>query len=211
MRILLSLLLMTSVAFAQSVPSPLAICDAANSPKTRLAKGGYSFCDPDHWITENEFIRRYREVTGSHDLDSHEVMRTRTRWIFGAVLGAVGLGLFTYGVATIRRNCQVGDVTVVAECTDAKLHLASTQTTFSVLSESLAAIGGGAFLAGTVLFLARPGRDGGPLDHQLNRFAAQLALRRYEAARRAPPPEVRRTIEVRPYVSSSGGGVVARF
>src|SRR6476660_7235904 len=51
-RILATLAVLSSSAVhAEPVPLPVSICDAHNSPKTRLARGGYAFCDPDGWLT----------------------------------------------------------------------------------------------------------------------------------------------------------------
>src|SRR6478609_3930375 len=104
-RILATLAVLSSSAVhAEPVPLPVSICDAHNSPKTRLARGGYAFCDPDGWLTENEFIRRYRDLTGARDLDRHHTVRSRARWITSAVLGGAGLGLLAYGLATLKHG-----------------------------------------------------------------------------------------------------------
>jgi hypothetical protein len=204
MRPILALLLLTSVARAEV---PLTICDAHNSPKTRLARGGYSFCDPQGWITENEFIRRYRALTGAHDLDQHLTVRSRGRWIFSAVIGAAGLGLLGYSLATLQRPCNAGDVHDLA-CIGPKQIILYDHSTYSVLSETLAALGGGMVVGATVVFFAGPGRDGSPLDHRLNRFAADLMVKRYEQARVGAEESKR---EIRPYVSGNGAGIVAHF
>src|SRR4051812_22023881 len=109
LRIFLTVLLLSAVARAEGFRR-ISICDGQNSPKTRLAKGGWAFCDGEHWLTENEFIRQYQRATGLHDLDARLTVRPRTRWIVAAVLGAVGLGVMTYGLATLRRPCTADDV-----------------------------------------------------------------------------------------------------
>jgi hypothetical protein len=208
MRLLLALLLTTTVAHAQTLP--LAICDAHNSPKTKLARGGYAFCDPNGWITENEFIRRYRATTGAHDLDQHLRVRSRNRWILSAVVGAAGIGLLAYSLSTLQRPCNANDVNDVA-CIGPKQKILYDHTTYSVLSETLTALGGGMVVGATVVFFAGPGRDGSPLDHRLNRFAADLMVKRYQEARQTPAGEEESKLEIQPYVSGTGAGVAVHF
>jgi hypothetical protein len=72
---------------------PIAIMEA---PENTISKHPWSFHDGDSFVAENEFVRRYRSVTGSHELDGNERDRTRKQRTAGyIVLGVAAAGVVT--------------------------------------------------------------------------------------------------------------------
>lgn len=70
-------------------------------------------------VTENAFVRRYREVTGSARLDAVEGRRNWTATSVTAGLFAASAGAFGLGLANASRACSASDhngTTVVSEC-----------------------------------------------------------------------------------------------
>lgn len=131
-------------------------------------------------VTENEFVRRYREVTGSDELDPIE--RFRHAGGFYASLGAFGLGTsaaiwgFTHGKKEVtcpapKEGACVGEPSGKRVEVNNDLGMA-------------AAIGGGvvggmgAILAGTLYSVS----DSTPDDHYLSELQARVYVEKYNRA-----------------------------
>ena len=61
-------------------------------------------------ITENEFARRYADVTGNDDLDPILTRRNKGSFYASGSLLALSVGALTFGVLNLKRNCQAEDV-----------------------------------------------------------------------------------------------------
>lgn len=72
---------------------PISIVEA---PQNTISRHPWSFFDGDSSVSENEFVRRYRTVTGSRELDGNERDRTRKQRTAGYII----LGVAAAGVVT---------------------------------------------------------------------------------------------------------------
>ena len=61
--------------------------------------GGYAFSDAQGFVSENEFVRRYRAATGEKDLDDVETHRAKFQLYGGITMLVVGAGLTTASLA----------------------------------------------------------------------------------------------------------------
>lgn len=149
-------------------------------------------------LTENEFIRRYREITGSGELDD---ARKRRNWGPVAMWGgftAAGLGVLTFGMMNLKRDCSDSDVTnlgmeepcqVPAGTPGAKEGFFSgtyydpNEQTNNPWGPFVAAFGGVmAATFGTFLVVELLDPDGDPVDHNLTDGDARLYAGRYNRA-----------------------------
>jgi len=64
----------------------------------------------DGAIKENEFVRRFRKVTGSDELDDIETRRNKGSFYTAAALTAVSAGIGVYGFLNLSRPCSKSDV-----------------------------------------------------------------------------------------------------
>jgi hypothetical protein len=64
----------------------------------------FRFCTNKRCITENEFVRRYAERTGSHELDDFVRDRTPELRVTGAVVGSLGLLAAAAGVVILATD-----------------------------------------------------------------------------------------------------------
>jgi len=72
--------------------------------------GGFRFVSAkDGAIKENEFVRRFRKVTGSDELDDIETRRNKGSFYTAAALTAVSAGLGVYGFLNLTRPCSKED------------------------------------------------------------------------------------------------------
>jgi hypothetical protein len=159
-------------------------------------------------ITENEFVRRYKRVTGQGDLNRFLRPRNPGSLIAWSVLAAGGLGLMIYGLVALYDPCPMG------------MPMCSPPTNRT--SQTLALVGGlGAAAAGGMLVFALVRGDGKPTEHLISEYEARIFVGRYNAAlaervRRelsgqalfAPAP-VR--VGVRPLFGPTGVGLVVTF
>lgn len=75
------------------------------------AGGAFVFMsDKDGPVKENEFVRRYRNVTGATDLDDVETRRNKVSFYTSGALTAVSALVGIYGFLTTTRACQASDV-----------------------------------------------------------------------------------------------------
>lgn len=62
----------------------------------------YAFCSANECFSENGFVQRYRERTGSHELDDFDRDRAQAERVSGIVLGVLGLATIGLGVASVE-------------------------------------------------------------------------------------------------------------
>jgi hypothetical protein len=166
--------------------------------------GGFVFStDKDGPMKENEFVRRYRAVTGATDLDDVETRRNKVSfYTAGALTGASAL-MGIYGFLTLSRACNASDVNtssatsafVDSDCVprDARgdfIRSASggeifdrsrdTSNTGSVIMAGVGTVGTVGF--GIWFLLAAFKGDGATTDHLLTEHDAVLYANRYNRA-----------------------------
>jgi hypothetical protein len=183
----------------------------------------YHFCTQHEQLTENEFVRRYRKLTGARDLDFADRVRNKAAIGVWTAFGLAGVGLLAYGAATYNcdptaSGCDSGKNDTSA----AILYSGITVWAISVL---------GYFVYGGLKF------DGTPEMHDINEYDARLYTARFNRALEtkihndlaagrlsdlrliegpteddpARPPRARPAVRVIPYIGPAGVGVVARF
>ncbi len=158
--------------------------------------------DKDGPMGENEFVRRYRAVTGASDLDDVETRRNKVSfYTAGALTGASAL-MGIYGFLTLSRACSASDVRtnsasdafVPTDCQprDARGDLLTTGGSELFdrsrdTTNSASVIMAGAGVVGTVgfgiWFLAAAFKgDGSATEHLLTEHDAVLYANRYNRA-----------------------------
>lgn len=71
---------------------------------------GYTFHDGrNQTITENEFARRYGDITGSDELDPINTRRNKISFYTSGSLLALSIGALTFGVLNLKKNCTAED------------------------------------------------------------------------------------------------------
>lgn len=130
-------------------------------PISHEKKSGWAFADGTGPITENEFIRRYGEVTGTDELDEH-LSRRNTSSLFVSPLLTIGFGaLGTWGTLKLI-DCHKSDGSCSA------WYWAG-------------AIGGGLMTLGslsvTIKEFVEP--DGHPIDHSIDKTQANKHVLNY--------------------------------
>jgi hypothetical protein len=175
----------------------------------------YAFKDTSGPITENEFVRRYRNVTDTHDLDAAEIPRHANRGI-GMLTG--GLVVSALSAAAIINGIHAASGRKSADCDqDTSCSTAETGLIFGVIGGT-----GGLVLTGwgTSILLRR---DGVPYDHVITKPDADLYAAKYNRAllrktirgtsNRVQPISSNESssIAVVPVVSPGFAGLVGRF
>lgn len=160
-------------------------------------------------ITENEFVRRYRGLTGSEDLDDIEARRNMKGTVLFGALTAISLSVLYYGVSNTERNCEAGEAWHEDACQanrgDEGAILDPTEITEEYYNPNakvtnttgyVFAILGGLATAGlgSIFIIKALDGDGGVHDHYLSDADARLYTGRYNRAfLRKTAREVRRT------------------
>jgi hypothetical protein len=198
----------------------VSICDPVTNPSA-VWKSGYWFCTAEAAITENEFLRRYENTTGSRENHYAMSVRNRTSFIIYAAFVVVGAGLTGYGFATVNRPCDMTQDKTDPSCQTGGMFDSKKQTVDTV-SLVLGTVGAAAMLVGGVFMLLELGKmDGQPVDHTLSRADAERLAQRYNQAleRRARQslgltserPVVKPKVTVLPFFGGTSLGVVGRF
>jgi len=194
-----------------TIPESVRKVYEANQISTQAAEGTYQFVDGrGNVITENEFVRRYRDVTGSDELDDFERHRN-VGWatfytiggvvLIGAAAGTIG-GIVS---ATSEDESDTGDDKLLG----------------SVFAGALLGGPGVALLAFGILEWVGES-EGEPTEHYLTDPQASLYAERYNRKLlRKTVREMRKVhketssaapaVRVAPYVGPTGAGVVGRF
>jgi len=191
----------------------------------------YQFVDGSGPITENEFTRRYEDVTGSGELSPARSMR-RKGLVFGGLATMMGgAALITVGVLNVNSPCDHTS----AECPfgltqnpgwvyDPVQHnYYDPNGTVTNTLGVLGIIGGGMLAAAgaTVFGLGIAHDDGAPTEHSISRFDAEIYVTRYNHAllrrvvqeaetrlREGAPPA---SVSVMPLVTPGFVGVAGTF
>ncbi len=161
--------------------------------------GGFRFVSAkDGAIKENEFVRRFRKVTGSDELDDIETRRNKGSFYTAAALTAVSAGLGVYGFLNLTRPCSkedVGESSVSSDCVK-ELPASSGGGTVSVsrvfdpsrdrendMGTTFAIVGTAGTLGfGIWLLAAAFGPDGSATEHLLGERDAVLYTSKYNRA-----------------------------
>jgi tetratricopeptide (TPR) repeat protein len=187
----------------------------------------YQFCDVNAKITENDFVRRYKRVTGQKDLDYALKMRNKTAIAVWASIGLAGVAALAYGAATYNTRCTPAD-TGISACDGAGGMPDTSKFHTTDLAKYMLFIGLGVHLGSSAIFLLYGGTkpDGKPTDHLIAEFDARLAVDRYNRALMSrlrsgtpmrtlldtPPPAPHRPrVTIAPYVGIGGAGIVGSF
>jgi hypothetical protein len=151
---------------------PIEIVEA---PKNTISNHPWSFHDGDSSVSENELVRRYRSVTGSHELDGNERDRTRKQRTAGYII----LGVAAAGVVT------------------GALLMATSSGTTRASGSIDPQFGAGLVTAGLSVFpvaligfpYALRSPDGSEFEHLLTREQAEAYLKKYnvEVVQRVGP------------------------
>ncbi len=135
------------------------------TPENTISNHPWSFHDGDMFVSENEFVRRYRTVTGSHELDGNERDRTRKQRTAGYII----LGVAAAGVVT--------GALLMATSSGPTRANGSTDPQFGV---GVATAGLSVFpVALIALPFALRSRDGSEFEHLLTREQAEAHLKKY--------------------------------
>lgn len=177
-------------------------------------------------LTENEFVRNYRSVTGSDELDDIEKRRNMGTVAVWGGLTAVGAAVFAFGTTKTQRSCSEDDVTnigmeepcqVPAGTPGAKEGFFSNtwydpnQKTDSALGPVLMGVGGAmtvGFAIPLVIALLDP--DGDERSHYLTDADARVYVGRYNRAflrkivRDVNQVSQGPTLRMRPFVGQGG-------
>lgn len=141
---------------------PIAIEEA---PENTISKHPWRFHDGDSSVSENEFVRRYRSVTGSHELDGNERDRTRKQRTAGYII----LGVAAAGVATGALLMATSPGTTRASGSiDPQLGAGLVTASLSLFPVAL---------IGLPFALRSP--DGSEYEHLLTREQAEAYLQKY--------------------------------
>ncbi len=146
-------------------------------------------------ITENEFVRRYRDVTTLDDLDAYEQRRNKGSFYASGALLALSAGALTYGLLNLDKRCTSDDVKGTfpeQECafTTGSSHLSGDvvgydpqATRENGLGIGMAVGGGIGTIGFGIWFLVAALRyDQGPGDHYLSDRDAVLYSSKYNRA-----------------------------
>jgi hypothetical protein len=186
----------------------------------------FQFCDVNSKLTENDFVRRYKRITGLKDLDYALKMRNKVSIAVWTSIGLLGVGALAYGAATWNTRCTAADTSVTACSTGGMPDPMKFHTTD--LSKYMLIVGLGVHLGSSAIFLLYGGTkpDGKATDHLIAEFDARLAVDRYNRALMTrlrsgqpmrtwldipPPPPHRPRVTITPYVGLGGAGIVGSF
>ena len=172
-------------------------------------------------ITENEFVRRFRTVMDTSEIDHLE---KRRNWTTVAVLGsllAAAVVVNVWGLVNMARSCEADDELFTSGCDhrgegpsvpsgyrplrkDGFYYYDPDGITTSDAGIFAAVLGGvGAAAAGAGLGVALANGDGSPFDHELTRGETEQYLHRYND--RLPATEQRRGSSRGPTVRIGAG------
>jgi hypothetical protein len=182
-------------------------------------------------VKENEFVRRFRAVTGSSELDDYEIRRNRFAFYTSGGLLVLSAGFATYGFLNLKRPCDATDITdgfVSSDCqatqgsgpfgVDNTFDPSKTRTNGTGVAM---AIGGtlGVVGFGTWFLISLFKTDGADDDHYLTEHDATLYVTRYNRALlRRTIKDVQRTqarrapaLRIEPLLGFGSGGVRVQF
>ncbi len=152
--------------------------------------------DKDGPVKENEFVRRYRAVTGAADLDDVETRRNNVSFYTSGALTGASVFVGVYGLLTLSRPCTKDDVNTtgvrVSDCAarDPSGNIRGDGDIFDRTRNAENTPGiimAGVGVAGTVGFgiwflAAAFGKDGSTTEHLLTEHDAVLSANRYNRA-----------------------------
>lgn len=151
----------------------------------------YTFHDGrNQTITENEFARRYGEITGSDELDPINTRRNKLSFYASGSLLALSIGSLTFGILNLNKNCEPDDATGSHEfdCAvkDNSGNAIGYKPNVTVNNDPAVAMTVGGAL-GTVGFgiwflIAALRYDQGPTDHYLSDRDGVLYANKYNRA-----------------------------
>lgn len=136
------------------------------------------YCDKKGRYTENDFVRKYRALTGSKDLDAHERNRNPDGILGPSLMVGGGSALFLAGLPLAWYSyVDTTSYRVLSEKS------ADGSSVGGVAAVSALAVGSGlAIYGGIVLADALEFTDGEVTDHSLKEAKARAAVERYNEA-----------------------------
>lgn len=136
------------------------------------------YCDKKARYTENDFVRRYRELTGSRDLDAHERNRNPNGVLVPSLMVGGGSLLFLAGLPVAYYSYVDTTSYPVLSRKDAEGNSLGGLAAVSAL-----AVGAGLGIYGGILMAdALEFTDGDVSDHSLKEAKARAAVDRYNEA-----------------------------
>jgi tetratricopeptide (TPR) repeat protein len=177
-----------SQAFEGSIAEQINIAYEREKIEVHGSGTDYQFGTAHGRITENEFVRRYKKVTGQKDLNHALKMRNNVSTGVWASFGFAGVGLLAYGLATLSSSC--GDLSMMDALKKSECHASGSSvvipgnTFTNDTSRNVALVGGGVQIFSSIIYLLYGGLrpDGTPAHHVLSDYDARLAVDRYNRA-----------------------------
>jgi tetratricopeptide (TPR) repeat protein len=202
----------------------MSICDPVSNPGAAWKGDVFWFCDLATSMTENDFLRKYEQVTGSREASYAITWRNKGTIIALSVVTAAGIAMGAWGLATFHHTCDP-----TADATNPKCMTGGrfdpTNTFDDSVAETIGLVGVLAGTLGAVFLIPSLIRhDGSPVEHTLTRLDAERLVRQYNQAlerrakqqlglSRAEPVIVkpRPRVSVMPFFGGTSLGVVGRF
>lgn len=128
----------------------------------------YVFCTKSDCVSENGFVQRYRDRTGSHELDDFDRDRARDARIGGVVLSVLGLASLALGVVAI----ETADEGKTRDDQDANRIAGGMGLGTGIVTTAIG-----------LTLLIEP-RDGSAVDHFLSKVDAKRFVARFNRALR---------------------------
>jgi len=202
----------------------VSVCDPVTNPSALWKGDVFWFCDQAAAVTENDFLRRYETVTGSHEAHYAIGWRNKGTIIVLAVATVTGVALAGWGLGTFHRNCDPVTDKSNSHCTNSSGMVDTTKTVDDTVPEVVGLTGMLVGILGTVFLVpALIKHDGTPVDHTLSRLDAERLTRQYNQAlerrarqqlgltSKAPAPRPAPRVSVTPFFGGTSLGVVGRF
>ena len=147
-------------------------------------------------VKENEFVRRFRGVTGSNELDLYERRRNPFAFYTSGALTAISAGVAVYGFLNLTRPCDKSDVDPDGSFVSSDCQATNNKSPFGInntfdpnatrengLGIAMAIGGTAGFVGFGAWFLYLLFKtDGGADEHYLSEHDATLYVTRYNRA-----------------------------
>jgi tetratricopeptide (TPR) repeat protein len=203
----------------------VSICDPISNPTASWKGDVFWFCSLATSMTENDFLRKYEQVTGSHEASHAITWRNKGTVIVLSITAAASIALAGWGLGTFHHHCDPVTDFDNSKCTNSSGMFDTDRTFDDSVAETVGLIG---VLTGTlsVVFLIPSliRHDGTAIEHTLTRMDAERLARNYNLAleRRArqqlgltsEAPVIvkpRPRVSVTPYFGGTSLGIVGQF
>jgi hypothetical protein len=144
--------------------------------------GNYEFCTVQGRITENELIRRFKKMTGSHELDRFLSLRNKGAIGVWTTIGLLGVGAVAAGGALYNTPCMKYSDNQACNDGNDMLKVGASYTTDT--AKYLLYIGIAAWATSSLGYFVYGGLnfDGKTTEHKISEFDARIYVERYNRA-----------------------------